>query len=260
MFDTHAHLTDEAFNEDRAELLARFAAAEIDFALNPGCDLASSREAVELAKGDDRIYAAVGTHPDSANEIAPSETQINMAVLDAYKALCKSTPKVRAIGEIGLDYHYETHDRHIQQAAFRAQLALADELGLPVIVHEREAHDDGLRIIAEFPRVTGVFHCFSGDVQMALKLADLGWFIGFTGSITFKNGTLNRDVAKALPLSQIVLETDCPYMAPTPFRGKRSDPTQLYRMAETLAQVRELPLDEIKRITLQNAKRLYRLP
>ncbi len=259
MFDTHAHLTDEAFTEDRAELLSRFASAEIDFALTPGCDLASSVEAVQLAEANARIFAAVGTHPDAANEIAPSETQINETVIEDYKKLCLNHPKVRAIGEIGLDYHYETHPRLIQQAAFRAQLALADALGLPVIVHEREAHEDGLRIIAEFPRVTGVFHCFSGPVDMAIQLAERGWFIGFTGTITFKNGTLNREVAKALPLSQIVLETDCPYMAPTPFRGKRSDPTQLYRMAETLAQVRELPLEDIKRITVENAKRLYRL-
>ena len=220
--------------------------------MNPGCSLESSRHAVALAEKHDHVYAAVGSHPDVASEV-------NEAVLEEYRKLCKLNGKVKAIGEIGIDYHYEDIPREIQLRAFRLQMELAQELGLPVIVHEREAHEDGMAVVREFPDVTGVFHCYSGSAEMARQLVDRGWYIGFTGVLTFKNARKAIETAASIPLDRIVLETDCPYMAPEPFRGKRNDPGYLYRMAEKLAEIRGLSLEEIQTITTANGKRLYRI-
>ena len=252
LFDTHAHLDDRAFDADRAELLASLPEQNLALVMNPGCSLASSRNAAALAAQYSYLYAAVGSHPDAADEVTD-------AVLDEYRKLCKRNLKIKAIGEIGLDYHYEDSPRDIQQRAFRAQMALAQELKLPVIVHEREAHADGMAVIRDFPEVTGVFHCYSGSAEMARQLVDRGWYIGFTGVLTFKNARKAVEVAATLPLERIVLETDCPYMAPEPFRGKRNDPGKLIRMAEKLAEIRGLPVEEIQLITLENGKRLYRI-
>ena len=252
LFDTHAHMDDRAFDEDRQTLLASLPGQGIGLLMNPGCSLESSRRADALSRAYDYIYAAVGSHPDAADEVDP-------AALAEYRKLCRENPKIRAIGEIGLDYHYEDIPRDRQQAAFRAQMGLARELGLPVIVHEREAHEDGIRIVKEFPEVTGVFHCYSGSAEMAKWLTGRGWYIGFTGVLTFKNARRAVETAAAIPLERIVLETDCPYMSPEPFRGKRNDPGRLYRMAERLAEIRGLPLEEIHRITFENGKRLYRI-
>ena len=252
IFDTHAHMDDRAFEEDREALLSRLPQDGIGLVMNPGCSRASSLAAVELAKRYDYLYAAVGSHPDAADEV-------NEAALECYRSLCRENSKVKAIGEIGLDYHYEDIPRDIQQRAFRAQMELARERNLPVIVHEREAHADGMAVIRDFPEVTGVFHCYSGSAEMARQLVDRGWYIGFTGVLTFKNARKAVEVAATLPLERIVLETDCPYMAPEPFRGKRNDPGKLIRMAEKLAEIRGLPVEEIQLITLENGKRLYRI-
>ena len=252
LFDTHAHMDDRAFDEDRAELLSALPDQGLALVMNPGCSLESSRNAVRLASEYDYIYAAVGSHPDAADEV-------NDAVLAEYRELCKLNPKVKAIGEIGLDYHYEDIPREIQLKAFRMQMELARERNLPVIVHERDAHEDGMKIVEEFPDVTGVFHCYSGSYEMAKWLIARGWYIGFTGVLTFKNARKAIEVASQIPLDRIVLETDCPYMSPEPFRGKRNDPGKLYRMAERLAEIRGLPLEEIHRITMQNGKNLYRI-
>ena len=252
IFDTHAHMDDRAFEEDREELLSRLPQEGIALLMNPGCSQASSLAAVELAKRYDYLYAAVGSHPDAADEV-------NEATLDFYRSLCRENPKVKAIGEIGLDYHYEDIPRDIQQRAFRAQMELARERNLPVIVHEREAHEDGMNIVAEYPEVTGVFHCYSGSLEMAKWLIDRGWYIGFGGVLTFKNARKALEVAANIPLERIVLETDCPYMAPEPFRGKRNDPGKLYRVAEKLAQLRGMAAEEIQAVTLENGKTLYRI-
>ena len=252
LFDTHAHMDDEAFREDRAELLRSLPEQGIALLMNPGCSLESSRNASKLSQEYDYIYAAVGSHPDVADEV-------NEAVLEEYRVLCKLNPKIRAIGEIGLDYHYEDIPREIQKQAFRAQMALARELGLPAIVHERDAHEDGMKIVEEFPGVTGVFHCYSGSLEMAKQLIKRGWYIGFTGVLTFKNARKAIEVAASIPLDRLVLETDCPYMAPEPFRGRRNDPGKLYRMAEKLAQIRGLSVEEIHAITVENGKRLYNI-
>ena len=253
LFDTHAHMDDRAFDGDRALLLDSLPGQGIGLLMNPGCSLASSRAACALSREYDYIYAAVGSHPDAADEVDDS-------VLEEYRLLCRGNPKIRAIGEIGLDYHYEDIPRDIQQRAFRLQMELARELGLPVIVHEREAHEDGLRIVEEFPEVTGVFHCYSGSLEMAKWLVNRGWYIGFTGVLTFKNARKAVEAASGIPLDRIVLETDCPYMAPEPFRGKRNDPGKLYRMAERLAELRGLPVERVHGLTMENGKRLYRIP
>ncbi len=252
LFDTHAHMDDRAFDPDRGELLAALPERGIGLLMNPGCSLESSRNACALAREYPYIYAAVGSHPDAADEVCDG-------VLEEYRMLCKQNPKVKAIGEIGLDYHYEDIPRQLQCKAFEAQMALAQELDLPVIVHEREAHGDGMDIVRSFPKVKGVFHCYSGSPEMALQLVELGWYIGFTGVLTFKNARRAVETAAAIPLERIVLETDCPYMAPTPFRGKRNDPGYLYRMAQELAQIRGLSPEQIHQITFENGKRLYRI-
>ena len=252
LFDTHAHMDDQAFQEDRKALLDSYPQQGIGLIMNPGCSLASSRNVDKLTREYDFLYGAVGSHPDVADEV-------NEAVLEEYRMLCKQNPKIKAIGEIGLDYHYEDIPRDIQKKAFRMQMELARELNLPVIVHERDAHEDGMKIVEEFPDVTGVFHCYSGSYEMAKWLIARGWYIGFTGVLTFKNARKAIEVASQIPLDRIVLETDCPYMAPEPFRGKRNDPGKIYRMAEKLAEIRGLSVEEIRAITMENGKRLYRL-
>ena len=253
LFDTHAHLDDRAFDTDREALLDGLTDRQIALVMNPGCSLESSRNAVAMAQRYPWLYAAVGSHPDAADEVCGE-------VMEEYRKLCKLTDQVKAIGEIGLDYHYEDIPRELQKKAFIMQMELARELDLPVIVHERDAHEDGMAIVKDFPTVKGVFHCYSGSAEMARQLVDLGWYIGFTGVLTFKNARKAIETAASIPLDRIVLETDCPYMAPEPFRGKRNDPGYLYRMAEKLAEIRGLPVDEIHRITTENGKRLYRIP
>ncbi len=252
LFDTHAHLDDRAFDADRESLIEALPGQGIGLVMNPGCSLASSKAAAVLSRKYSHIYAAVGSHPDAADEVTPE-------ALDTYRALCQSYPKIKAIGEIGLDYHYEDIPRQIQLEAFRAQMALAQELDLPVIVHEREAHQDGMQVVTEFPQVTGVFHCYSGSADMAQWLIKRGWYIGFTGVLTFKNARKALEVAQAIPLDRIVLETDCPYMSPEPYRCKRNDPSRLVYMAQKLADLRGLSYEEICRITTENGKRLYRI-
>lgn len=253
LFDTHAHLDADAFDSDRQELIQSLPGQGLALVMNPGCDLPSSLAAIGLARQYDFIYAAVGSHPDAAD-------LVDEDLIGQYRALCKANPKVKAIGEIGLDYHYEDIPREIQKRAFRMQLELARELDLPVIVHERDAHEDGLAIISDFPEVTGVFHCYSGSAEMANILVKKGWYIGFTGVLTFKNARKALEVAASIPLERIVLETDCPYMAPVPFRGKRNDPGKLCHMAQKLAQLRGISEEDAARITTENGKRLYRIP
>ena len=249
LFDTHAHLNDRAFDTDREELIQSLPQQGVGIIMNPGCNLEDSRLSVKLAEQYPFIYAAVGSHPDSADEV-------NENVIAEYRKLC-CHDKVKAIGEIGLDYHYEDIPRQIQKKAFLMQMELARETGLPVIVHERDAHEDGMAIVKDFPNVTGVFHCYSGSAEMARQLVELGWYIGFTGVLTFKNARKAIETAQSIPIDRIVLETDCPYMAPEPFRGKRNHPGYLYRMAEKLAEIRGMTVEEIRQITTENGKRLY---
>ena len=249
LFDTHAHLDDRAFDCDREALISGLPEKGIALVMNPGCSLESSKNAVALAKKYPFLYAAVGSHPDAADEV-------DEAVLNEYRLLCREE-KVKAIGEIGLDYHYEDIPREIQKKAFRMQMALAQEVGLPVIIHQREALADCLEILGDFPEVKGVFHCFSGSAQTVRELTAQGWYVGFTGVLTFKNARKALEAAQAVPKDRIVLETDCPYMAPEPYRGRRNDPGYLYRMAEVLGELLEITPEEAQELTLQNGKRLY---
>ena len=251
LFDTHAHMNDPAFDPDREELLLSLQTAGVENVMNVGCCLDSSKDCIAMAEKYPFVYASVGSHPDSAAEV-------DEAVLEQYRQMAKH-PKVRAIGEIGLDYYYEDIPREIQQKAFRLQMELARQVDLPVIIHERDAHDDGMRIVKEFKGITGVFHCYSGSAEMARQLVNMGWYIGFTGVLTFKNARKAVETAQQIPLERIVLETDCPFMAPEPFRGKRNHPGYLYRMAERLAELRGISVEEVHAITTENAKRLYRI-
>ncbi len=251
LFDTHAHYDASRFDADRHALLASMPENGVGRILNAGCDLASSRAAVALAHQYNFVWAAVGSHPDDADHV-------DAAVLEEYRALA-ADPRAAAIGEIGLDYHYEDVPRTIQKAAFEAQLALAEELGLPVIVHEREAHGDAMEIIRRHPAVTGVFHCYSGSLEMARELVRMGWYVGFTGVLTFKNARKALEVAENVPLNRILLETDCPYMAPEPHRGRRCDSTMLVHTAQRLAELKGLPLADAARITWENGSRLFGL-
>ena len=249
-FDSHAHYDGTRF-PDRDKLLQSMASHNVSTIMNVGCDLPSSEASVALAQRYDFVYAAVGSHPDDADNV--DDTRIAR-----YRELLKK-PKVQAVGEIGLDYHYEDVPRLRQQDAFRRQMALAQETDMPVIVHQREAYEDALKIVDEFPQVKGVFHCFSGSLEYAKELIKRGWYLGFTGVITFKNARKAVEVAQWAPLNRLLIETDCPYMAPEPYRGKRCNSTMLPMMAEKIAWLRGLPAAQIVDITAENAKTLFRL-
>ena len=248
-FDSHAHLDDARFDGDREEIFATLADHGVGLIMNVGCDLPSSERSVALAERYPFVYAAVGSHPDDAGHV-------DGRLLDRYRALA-AHPKVRAIGEIGLDYHYEDVPRAQQIIAFEQQLELAEALHKPVIVHEREAHADAMDIVRRHPDVRGVFHCFSGAKELALWLVERGWYIGITGVLTFKNARKAVEVAQALPLDRILIETDCPYMAPEPYRGRRNDSRYVPLVAKKLAELRDLTPEEAGRITTENARRLY---
>ena len=251
LFDTHAHLNDTAFDGDRDELITGLKEKGVGFVMNAGCSLQSSKECIALAENYPFLYASVGSHPDAADEVCEE-------LMETYLQMAKH-PKVKAIGEIGLDYYYEGFDRQVQINAFQMQMELARQAELPVIVHERDAHGDGMEVVGAFPDVTGVFHCYSGAAEMAQQLVKKGWYIGFTGVLTFKNARKAVETASAIPIERIVLETDCPYMSPEPYRGKRNDPGRLIHMAQKLAQIRDLPVEKVIEITTENAKRLYRI-
>ena len=251
-FDSHAHLSDRKFDSDREAVIARMQENGVTGMVDVGCDRASSLLAVRMAERYGWCWAAVGTHPDSAPEVTD-------ALLDEYRALCQS-PRVCAIGEIGLDYHYEDVPRTQQRVAFEKQLSLAEELDLPVIVHEREAHGDAMDILRAHPKAFGVFHCFSGSPEMALWLVERGWYIGFTGVVTFKNARRAVEAVQALPLDRILIETDCPYMAPEPYRGRRNDSRYVPLVAAKIAALRGLTPEEAGVLTAANARRLFRIP
>ena len=252
IFDTHAHYDDSRFDGDRDAVLAALPEAGVELVLDPGCDLPSSRAAAALAERYSHVYAAAGIHPENCAGFQDAD-------LAALRQLL-AQPKVAAIGEIGLDYYWaENPPRDFQQMVFRKQLALAEELDLPVIVHDREAHGDSLSIIREFPAVTGVFHCFSGSPEMAEELLKRGWYLGFDGPITYKNARRAPEVAAITPLERMAVETDAPYLSPAPVRGRRNDSRYLPHVIAKLAEWKGVTPEEMTRITCENGKRLFRL-
>ena len=230
VFDTHAHYDDARFDEDRDALLASMPENDVELILNPGCDPETSRKAVFYAEHYPFVYAAVGYHP-----------------------------KVRAIGEIGLDYYWckDPGERRRQQEVFRAQMRMARRCGLPVIIHDREAHLDSLTIVEQYPGVPSVFHCYSGSAEFAGQLLALGCMISFTGVATFKNSKKARAAIEAIPLERLMIETDAPYMAPEPYRGKRNSSLYVHRVAEVIAEVKGISPEEAARVTLENGKRFF---
>ena len=251
IFDTHAHYDDEAFDADREALLASMPENGVGLIVDPGCDLDTSRRAVEIAEQYPHVYAAVGWHPEEAD----SWTDSSLAHIRALAA----QPKVCAIGEIGLDYYWDASTKAKQERMFRAQLELALELDLPVIVHDREAHGDSLRIVCDYPQLRGVFHCYSGSVEMARELLRRGWYLGFDGPITYKNAAKAPEVIAACPAERILLETDSPYLAPVPNRGKRNDSRNLPFIAARVAEIKGMTIDQVAEVTLQNGKKLFDL-
>lgn len=252
LFDTHAHYTDRAFDRDRGELLRQLPEAGVGAVVVPGVDVESSRAAVALAEKYDFIYAAVGIHPEDCAGAGEAE-------LAAIRALLRH-PKVVAVGEIGLDYYWaENPPKEFQQEIFRRQLELARESSLPVIVHDREAHGDSLSIVLEHPEVRGVFHCYSGSPEMAAELLRRGWYLGFDGPVTYKNARRAPEVAAVTPLARMVVETDSPYLAPAPCRGRRNDSRNLIYIVEKLAEWKGAAPEEIVRRTWENGLRLFGL-
>ena len=250
-FDSHAHLDDGRFQEDFDDILARMKENGVTAMMNIGCDLPSSENSVRLAQTYDWIWAAVGSHPDDA-------AQVDEARIEEYRALCED-PRVKAIGEIGLDYYWDASTKATQEIMLRAQLELALELDLPVIIHDREAHGDSLRIVCDYPGLRGVFHCFSGSVEMARELLRRGWYLGFDGPITYKNAVKALDVIAACPTDRMLLETDSPYLSPVPNRGKRNDSRNLPYIAARIAEIKSMTTEEVAEVTLQNGKQLFGL-
>lgn len=252
IFDTHSHYADSAFDGDRDELLAALPDKGVRFAALAGSSMQDSVENVALAQKYGYIYAAVGVHPESVDE-TPSDYREKLT------ELVKSSEKVRAIGEIGLDYHYENYDRDKQILFFRQQLELARELSLPVIVHSRNASEDTLDILKEY-RPAGVVHCFSGSAEVAKEVIKLGMYIGFTGVLTFKNAKKALRALEVVPLDRLLLETDCPYMAPEPLRGRRCDSSMICYTAEKAAQIKGVSTQELLDITCRNGMDFYHIP
>jgi len=250
-FDTHAHYDNARFDLDRRTLLNSLPRHGVSLVLNPGYDLPSSRTAIGLAEEFDFIYASVGFHPHDSRTMKDGDGE-RLEVLTRH-------PKVVAVGEIGLDYHYDHSPRDIQRARFREQMALAHKVGLPAIVHQREAAADTLEVLRDYRDVPGVVHCFSGSVEVAKEVLDLGWYLSFTGVITYKNARKSHEVIQYMPRERLMLETDAPYMAPEPFRRHRNSSLYMPQIAQALADLWDVTLEEAAAITVENGKRFFRI-
>ncbi len=250
IFDSHAHYDDTRFDGDRDELISSFKDKGILNVITIGCDVNSSQNALSLAKKYPFFYAAVGYHPQQASDYNEKDFEI-------IKSMFKDK-KVVALGEIGLDYHYDFSPKETQIKVFNLQMKFAEENNIPVIIHSREATKDTLEILSKY-KVKGVVHCFSGSAETAKTLVKMGYYIGFTGVITFNNAKKAIEACSEVPPERILIETDCPYMAPVPFRGKRCDSTMIEKTAEKIAEIKNISPQELIDITSKNAKRLFNL-
>ncbi len=257
LIDSHTHLDDARYNVDRDAMIARAREAGVDTLVTIGCDLATSQAAVELAERYPFVYATVGVHPHEVKRIGDG-WYVELQRLARH-------PRVVAYGEIGLDYHYNYSPPQQQRARFREQIAVARDLHLPVVIHTREAQEDTITILKEEKAadVGGVFHCFTGDAWLAKDALDLGFFLSFSGVITFQNATMLRDILRWVPMDRLLVETDCPYLTPVPHRGKRNEPAYVKLVAQTVAEVKSteqsLTLEDVGRITSENTRRLFKM-
>ena len=249
LFDTHTHLDDKQFDSDREEVIERIKAAGVAYAVNVGSGIEESRNSIALAEKHDFIYAAVGVHPGNTDEMTEDDFETIKALAAHEKAV--------AIGEIGLDYHYEGFDKEKQKYWFSRQLSLAKELRLPYIIHDRDAHADTLEIIRQVGYGRGVMHCYSGSVEMAKILLDLGLYISIAGQVTFKNAAKLKEVAEFVPTDRLLIETDSPYLTPEPFRGKRNNSANVAYTCAKIAELKGMSAAELARITLENGKKFY---
>ena len=253
LIDTHAHLQWASFDKDREKVIDRARKANVKYIVNIGFDVDGSRIAIELAEKHKGLYATIGIHPHNAS-------QLNENVLDRLRKLSEN-PKVVAIGEIGLDYYRNLSPRHTQKKGFEAQLFLAEELELPVAIHDREAHADTLKMLSKYKgKIKGIMHCFSGSKEMAEQCVKFGFCISFAGPVTFPNSHRLQEIAKWIDLNKILLETDSPWLAPQDMRGKRNEPAFLPFIAKKIAELKGISVDELAEATTENAKEIFQLP
>ncbi len=251
IFDSHSHYADHAFDTDRNEILERLPENGIKYIMLASSGLDDTAENSRLSSEYGYVYSSAGIHPENADNVPDNYSEV-------IREAVRSNPKIKAIGEIGLDYHYEGYDREKQIDLFTSQLDIAQELKLPVIIHSRDAVEDTMKILREY-KPNGVVHCFSGSAETAAEVIKLGLYIGFTGVLTFKNAKKALRALEVVPLNRLLLETDCPYMAPVPFRGKRCDSSMIRYTAEKAAEIKGITIQEILDITCRNAMEFYNI-
>jgi len=252
LFDSHAHLDDERFDNDRDEVMTSLRESGVAFFVNIGADEKTSYASADLANKYDFVYASVGVHPYDAKDV-------DDALIEKFKEMAKQNKKIVAIGESGLDYSYEEADKEAQKKAFIRHIELANELDLPLIVHNRDSHKDMMDILTEYRPKNAIIHCYSGSLEMAKILVDMGYYISFSGTVTFKNAKKLAESAKFVPNDRLLIETDCPYLSPEPERGTRNNPAKVRFTAEKLAELRGVTFEEIAKMTMENAKRVYKI-
>jgi TatD DNase family protein len=253
-FDTHAHLDDGKYAQDRDQVIQNAKDAGLELIVNIGCDVESAQRTLELTRTYDWIYGTVGLHPHGAKEM-------DEAYFYKLKALAKN-PKIVAVGEIGLDFHYNYSPKEIQIQVFKLQIGLARELGLPIVIHDREAHQWTLDILDETHAwdLGGIIHCFSGHWQMAKQVIKKGFYVAIGGPLTFSSAVKAKEVIRETPMDKLLIETDCPYLAPAPYRGKRNEPAYMVKVAEAIAEIKQLTLEEVGHTTAENGRKVYRIP
>lgn len=250
LFDSHTHLDDRKFNDDRYEVIEKIKASGVSALVNIGCDIPTSEHSIELAEKYDFIYATVGFHPCDTGDLTERH-------IEKIKQLAMHK-KVVAIGEIGLDYYWDSVPRDVQRYWFERQMKLAEELDMPVTIHNRDAHEDTFNICKN-SNAKGIVHCFSGSKEMAVEFVKLGYYVSFAGPLTYKNNVKSVEAAKVVPMDRLLIETDAPYLAPDGFRGKRNDSSLVRYTCEKLAEIKGVSFEEMAQQTFDNAKKVYKI-